>query len=690
MPAYEKIIADLFGSANGAVTVTDAHGKSLTSHDLIAVGEWASNAEDPWIDLVTDAGEAVGIFVAGNPAVVETQPSFEVDGGMVYMIDGDPVPGQKLGSHMVPLSMFVDPKTDKATLDGLSWVAAHTLEVATPASQREITLMLGRRRDEKQGSWKPLTSTFGQFSDAIRDHKVGEKDGPCFLQGESADGNRKSAAQIVNHIIGVDLDSGAPLQDVIDTIIKHGLEAVIYTTHSHLKDTSFVKRDDFWKKMDTTGADLGQLRQYLIQTKGVLPEIVAELEVLDDAQHTSEGIVILVRHKPMPKFRAVFALSEPFIFAKRGGSQQDAIAEWKERYAGFCTAMGFFFDEKCVDPARLFYMPRHKKGGTRFGSWLIAGDCVDLDKFDRVKISRKRKIITGPANAFTDAGIDDDEDEERDRYITEDGFNLRAWANKHAKRFEIETMLDAVVGGDFMRDQRQSGKPGVHIECPFEAEHTIFGGQGTYVVNASDNYTEGYEGGFTFHCVHNACSGRDRLEMLKELIDQGVIDTSDLTNSDYLMELEQEEQLVSSPSNAPDRNSLVSNDDEAQILAELNGRYGTVVEDQNVRFIREPMAIGDKHTIHTERQLITLERNRIVWRESKSGPKKIKMINEWLDWDQRRMFNGIGFYPGGGCPDKYYNTFTGWPVLPAEGAGRSLKSICGITSVKGARTVMSF
>jgi hypothetical protein len=94
-----------------------------------------------------------------------------------------------------------------------------------------------------------------------------------------------------------------------------------------------------------------------VKVKGVLPHIVEQVAIIDDAYHTEEGVVILVQHRPMPKFRAVFPLHEPFVFAKRGGTQQDAIAEWKERYAGFASAMNFFFDEKCVDPARLFYFP---------------------------------------------------------------------------------------------------------------------------------------------------------------------------------------------------------------------------------------------------------------------------------------------------------------------------------------------
>jgi hypothetical protein len=708
MPAYTQLINDLFAQTNGAVTVTDANGESFTSHDLIKVGAWASKAEDPWIDLATDEGEAIGLFVAGNPQVVSPQPSFDVDGGMVYMLKGAPVGGQKQGFHMCPLDVFLH--KGEVDLAGLNTFEPEDLDICTPGSDRAITLMTGRRRDEGQGRWKPVSSTFGQFTDVLRAHKEGEKDGSCYLQGESADGARKSAAQIANYILGVDLDSGAPLHDVIATISKHGLEAVIYTTHSHLKDTSVIKRDHFMKEMGTSEADEDLIRQYLIEWKGVLPHILEEVEILDDAKHTSEGIVILVRHRPMPKFRAVFPLSEGFVFAKRGGSQKDAILEWKERYAGFCTDMGFFYDEKCVDPARLFYMPRHPAGDTKFGSWLIVGEPLDLDKFNRVKINRKRRgKPSGPANAFTDAAggaAVDDDDDEADRYVTEDGYNLRGWASKHAKRFEVQRMLEDVIGDDIIREDRGS-KPGVHVECPFEAEHSSFGGAGCFVVNASDNADEGYDGGYTFNCTHNACAGRDRLDFLVELCNQGQITKADLTNKEYLYEIEGDEddardepepvgvrkrdaavsnERAGKPSSgvsqaderrgntARDREGVqadidedLASDEEDVVLKAFNRRYAVIRTSGGVRILVEPRTADDDVAFESQNDVSLYEKNRVIWtggsRKGESA-KKLEAFKVWLEWEHRRTYSRVVFAPGQSVPRDTYNLFRGWPFEP--------------------------
>jgi hypothetical protein len=111
---------------------------------------------------------------------------------------------------------------------------------------------------------------------------------------------------------------------------------------------------------------------------------------------------------------------------------------------------------------------------------------------------------------------------------------------RYAKKFEVQTMLEDASSAATSSASRGRGKPGTHVECPFEAEHTNLGGGGTYVVNAGDNYDEGFDGGFTFHCVHNACAGRDRLDFLKELIDEEIISEADLTAKEYLLELEED------------------------------------------------------------------------------------------------------------------------------------------------------
>jgi energy-coupling factor transporter ATP-binding protein EcfA2 len=684
------LLRGVFIGTTGRISLSDLDGSTFSSDDFDALAAWCVQAEDPWIDLVTESGECVGIYVAGDPQSVEPQPSCVIPDGMIYLLD-DVVPHMEQGPNVVPVDTLFDALGDD---ESLIIFDPKTLDVQTEGSKKTIKLANGRHRQEGQGRWKSNASTFGQFSDFLRIHAEGAKDGPCFLQGDTAGGHRKAAAMIANYVLGVDLDSGAPVEDVIASIQKAGLEAVIYTTHSHLKCESKIKRDHFMKWAEGEEPNEELVAEYLVRVKGVLPHIVERVVIVDDAYHTEEGVVILVQHNPMPKFRAVFPLDEPFVFAKRGGTQQDAIAEWKERYAGFASAMNFFFDEKCVDPARLFYFPRHKKGDP-FGSWRIAGKPLHLDDYDRVRIKRDRNGVKRSVaqNAFTDAGIDEDD---AGRYFTEKGFNLKPWIAKVGKRFEVEQMLQDLCP-DMIREPRTGGKMGTHIECPFEAEHSDFGGGGTYVVNAGDNLSDGFEGGFTIHCVHNACSGRNRLDFIREMIDQEWINPSDIQNKDYLLELEgDEEEEEARPDPTPStgtssgkRNAARAEesdaededdygDDEEKALRAFNRRYAVIITSGGVKILREPDRDDPNGDVQflSQNDVALFERNKVVWigDKNKGKSQKLEVFKLWLEWEKRRTYKNVVFLPGEETPSHIYNLFRGWSVDPIKGDWSMLRT----------------
>lgn len=671
--SYSDLLPELFANVPGAVTVIGSDGETHSSTDLCRLGEIADGLEDPWVDLATDEGFAIGLFMPGDPTVAEPEPSVRLDDGMIYMIKGEPVPGQKTGRHLCSLDLLREPSLLRYPAD---------IDVQTPGSKIEITLSKGNRRDEGPGKWKEASSTFDVFSQSLFDHKAGKKDGPCFLQGNASEGTRKAAAMIANTIIGVDLDSGAPLQDVVDTIVKHGLEAIIYTTHSHLKSTSEIKRDHYLKWSGELVATAEGVRDYLIKVKGVLPEILGDVTIVNDSQPSPEGVIIVIAHKPMPKFRAVFPLDAPFIFAKRGGAQIDAIAEWKERYAGFCTELKLFFDEKCVDPARLFYFPRHPKGSNSHETIRIAGRPVHIEDYDRVKMKRgrdgKRRAVA--QNAFTQASGGHDDDEDPDRYVTESGFKLLPWAAKYAKRFEVQTLVEDVIGGDFLRDPR-TGNSGIHVECPFEHEHSEGGGNGTFIANASDNYDDGNDGGFVFHCVHNACSGRDRLDFLKGMIDEGLITSEHLTDKAYMIALEDDDEAdvpaksSSAHKSAKSPNKTSANDgsggeeqaDEQEQLEDFGKKYALTKRSGNVFILAEPDDPDEMPEFFNAMNIGLWERERHVFRKDDKGKlKRYPLVKAWLEWEGKRKFKTFGFDPGNTDP-KFYNLFQGWPIEPKAG-----------------------
>jgi hypothetical protein len=660
-------LTNLFAGATGDITIFDLTDptNSCSSLDHTTLSDFAASAEDPAVDLVTISGMAIGRCVLGDHEIMSPSPSVRMPGAAVYYYT-EAVPGQEQGEHFLPLSAI------KPDLEPPRY-QPDALNITSPGSTIDVALSHGRNRTESQGKWKTKKSTFGQFTDAaLTIHKEGKKDGYCFLQGECAGGTRKAAAMVANYIIGIDLDSGAPLSDVMDAIIDTGHEAVIYTTHSHLKDISQIKRDHFLKWAGTSDPTPELCADYLRQVKGVIPEIAASVEILKDSLHTEEGVVILVKHKPMPKFRAVFPLSEPFVFAKRGGTQQDAIAEWKERYAGFASKMGFFFDETCVDPARLFYLPRHQMGSAH-GTWRIAGKPINFDNYERMKSRRdrngqKRAVASNPFTEFAGWEV-----EERDpsRFMVGD-FNLIGWAKKSAKQFEIENFLSDMVP-DMLREPRVSGNGGIHVECPFEAEHSSFGGQGTFVVNSTDAYDEGFENGFTFKCIHNACADRDRLDMIKGCIEDGWFTLEDLKDSRFCVELEQEASETGNA--APSRviSPKIIPEDEEGLLNYINDRHAVVIMNRGVVILREPKNEEDSYRLLTPTAFHVAEKNCIYEiPKTNGGFIRIQMSEEWLKSRDRREFDGIDFYPDGNAPSHIYNTFNGYPVQPKPGGSWAL------------------
>ncbi|NBC37814.1 hypothetical protein GTZ99_14760 [Novosphingobium sp. FSY-8] len=688
MPDTLHMLKDLFAHAAGEIRVFDEHnGSSISSNDWEEIAHFIDHAHDPRLDLVTSDGEAIGHFFWGSAESASPTPSASAAHGMIYLFDQEVVEGCRQGEHVFPWANI--PKMSPTKF-------ATGIALSTPSSKAEIRLSTGRSSREKPGKWKAKPGRFGQFTDLLLEHQEGLKDGPGFVQGECAGGTRKAAAMIANYVLGVDLDTGAPLEEVLQTIRNAGLEAVIYTTHSHMKDTSVINRDAFikWADGKYDVGDIDGLREYLRVKKGILPMILSTLQILDEAQHTEDGVVILVQHNPIPKFRAVFPLHEPFVFAKRGGTQSDAINEWKERYAGFCTELGLQFDESCVDPARLFYFPRHAKGKP-CGSWQIIGQPLDINQYERVKLrhgKNARKAVTAN-NPFAMAG--EGEYEQANRFDTANGgHNLRRWAAKYAKRFEIEALLrDAQPG--MIRDDRGS-KAGVHISCPFEDEHSAFGGNGTFVVNASDALDEGRESGFVIHCTHNACSDRERLDFLKAMIDQELIDLEDITCTDYLFELDDDEEEEdfsfaangSRPVNqhAPvvgSRSENVRNSSGAENASASN-------QVEHLEFFNEKLSIarkGGKTFILVEPDspfgelqfadvtgTRNLYRNRTIAEEQKDGSVKLKpAFDAWLVSDEAKRYEDVRFAPDG-APSNVYNLFRGWSIQPRKGDWQLLRN----------------
>ena len=368
--------------------------------------------------------------------------------------------------------------------------------------QRQIQIGLTKRGAEAK-KWHNSDTTLGQLVSKLATHAAGEKDGPALLQGAVIEGERK--AQSISHLdlLILDLDTGENIDRVIDRLKHLNLFAVVYSTHSHLKPVSEVPKDRFLKWSDGTEPTAASAARYFQEEKRYQPEILAGAELLP-TEHTKDGIMIRLRHQPMPKFRVLLVLKDRFVMADRkGATHKDAITEWKERYAGVASLLGATFDRSCVDPSRLMFLPRHPEGA-EFRIDILAGGALDLDTVERINL---RDIAKGDVSPWDQAANAMGGGREAKVYLT--GGLLRFIA-KSGDRFEmVDFLQEHMPDGD--RGDR-GGKPGKHWLCPNDDAHTNAGDsedRAFFCVNASES-----DNGAVAKCMHDSCSSLDRVDFI--------------------------------------------------------------------------------------------------------------------------------------------------------------------------------
>ncbi|MGJ8687076.1 MAG: hypothetical protein ACSHWQ_06325 [Spongiibacteraceae bacterium] len=335
------------------------------------------------------------------------------------------------------------------------------------------------------------------------------------------------------YFLGLDIDSGAFLDSVLDKIKAAGLLAIVHTSFNHKKSGLSLKRDMVLRKLQIkTDPSLEQVQTYLREhDKNRYEESFIEaVTVADPKSQTADGVKIILNTPPIEKFRLFFPLLNPVEIVDLAATHQGALDDWEDAITGLARdVLGVHFDTSCTDPSRLFFTPRHPKNG-EWASYIVMGDPLDYATVPRVKKSTYLKSRTG--NAFTVAG-DGDGFAGRVSAVTESGLDVGDWHSKGGKdRFMLADLLENFCP-DKIRVAGGEAHGSVHTECPFEHEHTSEGGTATMAVNALDAHT-GY---WTWFCKHDACQDRHKTEMLAEALDRGWFDEGLLLDPEFLMDV---------------------------------------------------------------------------------------------------------------------------------------------------------
>ena len=145
---------------------------------------------------------------------------------------------------------------------------------------------------------------------------------------------------------------------------------------------------------------------------------------------------------------------------------------------------------------------------------MIMGELVsfdDIKPYSKEKYVRERK-----AKAADNPYLVDTEEDGADAaasFVSPSGLSLTNWHRKAKDRFLIADVIETYCD-DKIRHAGGEKVGTVHIECPFEHEHSKSGGTATMAMNPDANKDEVW----TVFCHHDSCQGRHKLEFLAEML----------------------------------------------------------------------------------------------------------------------------------------------------------------------------
>lgn len=415
----------------------------------------------------------------------------------------------------------------------------------SPSVERDITIAFGRNREDR--NWRNATSKVSHLIDLLREHTRGDKDGQCILQGRLVGVQRQAKDVLSCDLMMFDCDTGEHPEDVYGILQSTGLFAVMWSTHSHMKNTTTIGEwalTTYLRKHRLEHADpIDAVKQYLRTEKRVQPWLLDTITEVR-REHLPGGVSHTVHHAPMPRFRILFVLDKPYVFAERGASQADAIQEWKELYAGMSDQLGVAHDRSCVDPSRLMYLPRIAPLAdiSEHFVWIINeedGVPLDVNTVERVTTTSAAADAHDP---FIALGAEK---------LNVQTAGLLRFVKNHGDTFAAAEWLRAVAPEDVIHDTGEK----LAFRCPNEDAHSVISPDDTAFVAIDGNGATG----FWMGCQHETCKGAsngDRVWYLDRLCrkyDQTVedllpfcdetavevpapelVDTADMTLDEYI------------------------------------------------------------------------------------------------------------------------------------------------------------
>ncbi|MER9022690.1 DUF927 domain-containing protein [Mesorhizobium sp. M0815] len=399
-------------------------------------------------------------------------------------------------------------------------------EIPQAILDKPLFVSVAKKREEKFFKVSPEL----RFSDILISNlskiRTGMKDGACLVPGILKDGRRLNQAVTKLYMMGLDVDSGASMEDTMRKLQTMGLFFVAYTTHSHGTTTLEVKKDKFFKWADDNGhpteASVETVKLFLTNEGKYTEDVIASVSMVNTSHETS-GIQLIITTRPIDKFRLLFVLDEPYDISKQPGTQKDAIKAWGNMILGMGAQLGISVDRAATDPARLFYLPSTAKGATNARVVVSAGKALDLKSITKIDVAG-----TVSSDPFDQAASIMGGKIRGQILSPQKGLHLQKWASERAHGFQISSVFKDHCD-DRIRVETGPGK--YTVECPFDDDHSNAGDPddpGCFIQDAGMDAES-----FTFRCSHDSCAGHDRLAMLEKAMVDGWFTDDVLTDPAY-------------------------------------------------------------------------------------------------------------------------------------------------------------
>jgi hypothetical protein len=378
--------------------------------------------------------------------------------------------------------------------------------------EQPVTVSIGANKKAK--NWRPdeKTPDVRALIYRLSEHREGRKDGPALVFGDIVPGERKKTAVREIYAVGLDDDLDPDLPQLADRMKQANRLAICYTTHSHLKTTTQIRRDDLARFAPDAEHDSALAQRYLAEKKH-WPARLTETVEYEGTAHTSDGVMCIVKHKPIAKVRIVVPLRVPFRIADFRTSKE-AEETWRKIVLAVAKLYGVAgeFDETSGDLNRLFYLPRHAPGAEH-ETMLCGGELLDWRELELDDLSEQLAKEAGRSGGKSQ---------------TPEGGELSAWSHKYAEGFQIADVIE----NHCPEKIRGNASVGFDIECPHDDSHGNAGDpddRACFVANAGDTSAPV----FVIKCQHNSCREFTNLDLLGKMLADGWFPRDVLESDDY-------------------------------------------------------------------------------------------------------------------------------------------------------------